>query len=236
MHDAAGRATARPTERARIAREVHDVVAHSLTVVMLNLTGARRALATDPARADEALARAEIVGRESLDSIRQVMGLLREPGVRAAPLPQPGAGRRAARSSTATAAPGWTVDADDRRDVAGRSTRPSSSSCTASCRSRWPTCCSTRPARRPRSRCALDDATGRLRGDRRNGRRAAPAPASRADRAGLGTRGMAERVRAVGGELHAGPTADGGWQVVRASGRTARRPRSPATVTTRRHG
>ena len=67
-------------ERARIAREVHDVVAHSLTVVMLNLTGARRALATDPAGADEALARAEEVGRDSLDSIRQVMGLLREPG------------------------------------------------------------------------------------------------------------------------------------------------------------
>ena len=37
------------TERARLARDVHDVVAHSLTVVMLNLTGARRALATDPA-------------------------------------------------------------------------------------------------------------------------------------------------------------------------------------------
>ena len=43
-------------ERARLAREVHDVVAHSLTIVMLNLTGARRALATQPQRADEALA------------------------------------------------------------------------------------------------------------------------------------------------------------------------------------
>ncbi len=66
------------TERARIARDVHDIVAHSLTVVMLNVTGARRALAIDPARADEALARAELVGRDSLDSIREVMGLLRE--------------------------------------------------------------------------------------------------------------------------------------------------------------
>ena len=33
------------TERARIARDVHDIVAHSLTVVMLNVTGARRAIA-----------------------------------------------------------------------------------------------------------------------------------------------------------------------------------------------
>ena len=59
---------------------------------MLNLTGARKALATDPARADEALARAEVVGRDSLDSIRQVMGLLRDPAS-GAPLPQPTLGR-----------------------------------------------------------------------------------------------------------------------------------------------
>ena len=55
-------------ERARIARDVHDVVAHSLTVVMLHLTGARRVLATDPQAADEALARAESVGRETASS------------------------------------------------------------------------------------------------------------------------------------------------------------------------
>ncbi|MFM8857515.1 MAG: sensor histidine kinase [Actinomycetota bacterium] len=65
-------------ERTRIAREVHDVIAHSLTVTILHVTGARRALANDPQRAAEALERAEVVGRESLDSIRQVVGLLRE--------------------------------------------------------------------------------------------------------------------------------------------------------------
>ncbi len=54
---------------------------------MLHVTGARRALGTDPERADEALARAEAVGRDSLDSIRQVMGLLREPGVGPASAP-----------------------------------------------------------------------------------------------------------------------------------------------------
>jgi signal transduction histidine kinase len=64
-------------ERARIAREVHDVIAHSLTVTILHVTGARRALANDPHRAAVALERAEEVGRESLDSIRQVVGLLR---------------------------------------------------------------------------------------------------------------------------------------------------------------
>ena len=65
-------------ERTRIAREVHDVVAHSLTVVMLHVTGARRAMAVDPDRAGDALERAEKVGRESLDSIRQIVGLLHD--------------------------------------------------------------------------------------------------------------------------------------------------------------
>jgi signal transduction histidine kinase len=64
-------------ERTRIAREVHDVIAHSLTVTLLHVTGARRALTNDPQRAATALERAEDIGRESLDSIRQVVGLLR---------------------------------------------------------------------------------------------------------------------------------------------------------------
>jgi signal transduction histidine kinase len=71
-------AAAAAEERRRIAREVHDVVAHSLTVVLLNVTGARKALASQPDRAAEALDRAESVGRESLDGIRRVVGLLRD--------------------------------------------------------------------------------------------------------------------------------------------------------------
>jgi signal transduction histidine kinase len=65
-------------ERTRIAREIHDVVGHSLTVVQLHVIGARRQLALDPARADESLAKAEEIGRDSLDHLRQVVGLLRD--------------------------------------------------------------------------------------------------------------------------------------------------------------
>jgi signal transduction histidine kinase len=65
-------------ERARIAREIHDVVGHSLTVVQLHVIGARRQLALDPARADASLAKAEEIGRDSLDHLRQVVGLLRD--------------------------------------------------------------------------------------------------------------------------------------------------------------
>jgi signal transduction histidine kinase len=65
-------------ERQRIARDVHDVVAHSLTVVVLHIGGARRVLRADPQAAEAALADAERVCREALDGIRGVVGLLRQ--------------------------------------------------------------------------------------------------------------------------------------------------------------
>jgi signal transduction histidine kinase len=72
LAESAGRA-----ERERIARDVHDLVAHSLTVVVLHVGGARRVLRADPAAAERALEDAERVCRESLDGIRGVVGLLR---------------------------------------------------------------------------------------------------------------------------------------------------------------
>lgn len=64
-------------ERRRIAREVHDLVAHSLAVTMLHLTGARLALADgETAEAEAALAAAEKLGRSSMSGIRQAVGLL----------------------------------------------------------------------------------------------------------------------------------------------------------------
>lgn len=70
-------------DRQRIARDVHDLVAHSLTVVVLHIGGARRVLRADPAAAESALADAERVCRESLDGIRGVVGLLRDEGASA---------------------------------------------------------------------------------------------------------------------------------------------------------
>ena len=75
--DARLAALAARDERARLARDVHDLVAHSLTVVVLQVGGARRVLRADPSRAERALEEAEQVGRESLDGIREVVGLLR---------------------------------------------------------------------------------------------------------------------------------------------------------------
>jgi Histidine kinase len=78
-------------ERRRIAREIHDIVAHSLTVTMLHLTGARFILARDPDGAAAALVEAERLGRQSLADVRRTVGLLEaeaDPRVQSlAPLP-----------------------------------------------------------------------------------------------------------------------------------------------------
>jgi signal transduction histidine kinase len=65
-------------ERRRIAREVHDVIAHSLSVTLLHVTGARRALQQDRDVDDavEALEQAEQLGRQAMADIRRTVGLL----------------------------------------------------------------------------------------------------------------------------------------------------------------
>ncbi|MEU1982292.1 histidine kinase [Nocardia sp. NPDC019395] len=84
-------AQAATTERNRIAREVHDVIAHSLTVTLLHVTAARHALTTDRDvdEAVDALADAERLGRQAMADIRRTVGLL-DSGPAAAG-PEPGA-------------------------------------------------------------------------------------------------------------------------------------------------
>ena len=66
------------TERARIARELHDVVAHSLSVVIAQADGGRYAGATDPAAAVGALEAIGATGRQALTDMRSLLGVLRE--------------------------------------------------------------------------------------------------------------------------------------------------------------
>ncbi|MGV9411173.1 sensor histidine kinase [Nocardia sp. NPDC003693] len=65
-------------ERRRIAREVHDVIAHSLSITLLHVTAARHALQTDRDvdEAVDALADAERLGRQAMADIRRTVGLL----------------------------------------------------------------------------------------------------------------------------------------------------------------
>ena len=80
-------------ERRRIAREIHDVIAHSLSVTLLHVTGARRALQQDRDVDDavEALEQAERLGRQAMADIRRTVGLLDSaPRKAAQTTPEPG--------------------------------------------------------------------------------------------------------------------------------------------------
>jgi signal transduction histidine kinase len=78
-------------ERARIARELHDVVAHSLSVIAIQADAAEGALSKDPDRAREPLAAVKHTAREALTEMRHLLGLLRDGGGDGLSLePQPG--------------------------------------------------------------------------------------------------------------------------------------------------
>ncbi|MDX6429519.1 MAG: hypothetical protein QOE54_1885 [Streptosporangiaceae bacterium] len=69
--------TARVEERSRIARELHDVVAHHVSVMTVQAGAARRIMDKDPGTAREAMVTIEDVGRTTLDEMRRIVGVLR---------------------------------------------------------------------------------------------------------------------------------------------------------------
>jgi signal transduction histidine kinase len=77
-------------ERARIARELHDVVAHAISVIVLQARGGRRMLADDPTETRHALDAIEHAGEQALGEMRRLLGMLRAADERAALGPQPG--------------------------------------------------------------------------------------------------------------------------------------------------
>jgi signal transduction histidine kinase len=80
-------------ERRRIARELHDMVAHHVSVMGVLATGSRRTLHRDPAATDEALATIEETGRTALREMRRLLDVLRTDQEPAGELaPQPGLG------------------------------------------------------------------------------------------------------------------------------------------------
>jgi signal transduction histidine kinase len=98
LHEAAVRAQeaheqdvarAAADERRRIAREMHDVVAHSVSVMVVQAGGARRILEHDPQRAVEAAAHIEDVGRAALSEMRRLLGVLHHGDDDAERAPQP---------------------------------------------------------------------------------------------------------------------------------------------------
>ena len=76
-------------ERNRVAGELHDVVAHALSAMVIQASAARRMVVTDPAAASGAFAAVEHSGRDALAEIRSLLGVLRREDDELALAPQP---------------------------------------------------------------------------------------------------------------------------------------------------
>ncbi|HEV7655872.1 MAG TPA: histidine kinase [Mycobacteriales bacterium] len=195
LHSEAEREVLR--ERARIARELHDVIAHGLSVVTVRADSAPHRLPdVSPAVAAEFDAIAE-AARQSLTELRHVLGVLRDPGAGSGTAPLPGLADLPALVGGVP----LTVTGTDREVPAAvqltayrlvqealsnvRRHAPSASA-------------SVTVGTEPGSlRVTVVNSAG---GDGVPGR-------------GYGLAGMRERVALVGGRLDAGPRPDGGWRV-----------------------
>jgi signal transduction histidine kinase len=77
-------------ERARLARELHDVIGHTVNVMVIQAGAGRRTLASDPRLAERAFQTIESTGREALDELDRLLGILRTEEDEADLPPQPG--------------------------------------------------------------------------------------------------------------------------------------------------
>lgn len=195
-------------ERRRIAREVHDVIAHSLSVTLLHLTGARRALQEDRDVDDavDALEDAEKLGREAMADIRRTVGLLDEAPMRIAP--EPGVDD-IARLTDDFARAGLTVTLR----TEGSTTRVSPAVGLALYRIAQESLANV-AKHAPESRSTV---TLAVIGDRAelsitNELPVAVSASSRRAPDGRGVRGMRQRVELLGGVIDIGPTREG-WAV-----------------------
>jgi signal transduction histidine kinase len=196
-------------ERRRVAREMHDIVAHSISVMVVQAGGARRILERDPQRAAEAAALIERTGRDALAEMRLLLGVLRPGEQRPGREPQPGmagleqlVGRaRAAGLPVELRVDGSRPELPQGLDLAAYRIVQEALTNALRHAGAAPTEVVVRygPA-------ALELVVA----DR--GPAGGPPPVAAGAR-GHGLVGMRERARLYGGELHAGPRPGGGFEV-----------------------
>ena len=80
-------------ERARIARELHDVISHDVSLIVMQASIERRMRAGSTADSDDVLASIETIGRDALAELRRMLGVLRAPDATAPMRPQAGLGQ-----------------------------------------------------------------------------------------------------------------------------------------------
>jgi signal transduction histidine kinase len=192
-------------ERRRIAREMHDVVAHSISLMVVQAGGARRILASDPERAEHAAARIRHAGSEALAEMDLLLGVL---DTAPEPTTQPtldDLGALVERTRAAGLPVTLTVSGTRRPLQAGAELavyRVVQEALTNA----------IKHAGGATTEVTLtwdDDALALCVSDHGDG-----GPSPELVGAGHGLIGMSERLRAHGGELEAGPRPGGGFQVV----------------------
>jgi signal transduction histidine kinase len=207
-HELARHAVA--TERLRIARELHDVVAHSMSVITMHAGAARLAVGTDPASERKALDVIESSSREALGEMRRLVTVLRDENADAAVRsPVPGLADLPTLVAS-VAAGGLTVDVRTEGDL---ESVPSGVSLAAYRVIQEALTNVVRHAGHTSAHVVVQAAKDHVVVQIEN---AAPSgSARRVSPAGgrHGAVGMRERVELYGGTLRAGPSADGGWSV-----------------------
>ncbi|MFE9836733.1 sensor histidine kinase [Streptomyces sp. NPDC005551] len=191
-------------ERLRIARELHDVLAHSISVINVQAGAGLALLDSDPEQARTALITIKAASKEALGEVRQVLDTLRADG-QAPRAPAPGLGRLPELVEQAASA-GLTVE------VLGEVTGLAPATDLAAFRIVQEALTNVvRHSGSRHARVRIDRTEGalRLRVDDEG-----PATGADAGGSGNGLAGMRERAAALGGTIEAGPRADGGFRVL----------------------
>ena len=194
-------------ERTRIARELHDVVAHSMSVMVVQAGAARRVLDSNPGQAADALEAIEATGRESLDEMRRILGVLRsdDEALDFAPAPTLDDVDRLVDQCVQAGLPvevtveGEPVDLPASVELSAY--RIVQESLTNALKHAGPATASVELT------YGADELQVRIHDDGRG------AATTAANGAGQGLVGMRERVEAFGGSLSAGPRTGGGFAV-----------------------
>lgn len=207
---------ARVSERARIAREMHDIVAHSLSVIVALADGSDAIARTDPQRAQAAMREVAATGRSGVAEMRRLLGVLgedseqdaAEPGATGAPLnPQPGTGQLAELVESFRSA-----GLPTRLEMSGRGPSNSGVQLTIYRIVQESLTNVLRYSERPtRVAVRLTSSPGQVEvyvSD--NGRQRSSAPSQGS---GRGIIGLRERVALYGGTLDAGGLPERGWRV-----------------------